>query len=162
MTAHPWRPFRNSQLTSRPRHSEQCHPQADQEAVMVPRRERHRVRLHHGHARGCPELHRPGTVPLPAGCLRVSLTPFRSFKGPSPLTGPPFAKPGIPGPASSQPRLTSPRRTTSHASFRSASAPFTARGPYPAPSPASSPPPSHRWTGSAAMRDGDGYSSLRA
>lgn len=164
----PFKPSRNRRLTYWPRHPKQRHPQADQAAIMVPGRERNHIRLHHGYARGCPELHRAGPVPLPAGCLRVSLALpgagpplFLLFTRNLPHT-PSSAKPRNPGPDSSQPRHTSPRPTTSRASCRSASAPSTARAPYPAPSRASSPRPSLRWTGSAGMRGGGGSSSSRA
>lgn len=88
--------------------------------------------------------------------------PSRGFEAPPADTRPSSAKQRSPGPDSSQPPPTLPRRTTSRASCRSASAPSTALGPSLAPSRASSPRPSRRWTGSAAMRDGDGFLLSRA
>lgn len=151
----------NSKLTYLFRHAEQRHPQADQAAIMVPRRERHRVWLHHVHARRGPELHRAGSVPLLAGSLRVSLAPRESRRLQNSTRVPPSAKLRTIGPASSQLQPTLPRRTTYRVSFQSASAPSTAPAPYPAPSRAFWLPPSHRWTAWVAMKDGDGYSSSR-
>lgn len=59
----------NSKLTYLLRHPEQRYPQADQAAIMVPRRVCHRVRLHYEYARRGPEFRRASPVPLLARCL---------------------------------------------------------------------------------------------